>query len=177
MDGNDSHDSMDDIDDMVEDSPSDRMRLHRLAAVRREKGICRYELAEKLGLSVEEVRLQEQAANPSVGTLNQWATALNVPVTELVVEPDEWQDSTHLAKAKAERMLRVAATLRDHSRRRSIQRLAQTFVDQLTEILPALNPTKRAQADNRPPNRQMPTPPSRSNGQRQFGKLREPPKR
>ena len=35
-------------------------------------------------------------------------------------------------------MMKVAAKLRDRTRCRSIQRLAQTFVDQLTEIIPAL---------------------------------------
>ena len=53
------------------------------------------------------------------------------------MEPEEWLHATHLLRAQAERLMRLAARLRDRSRRRSIQRLAQTFVDQLTEMHPA----------------------------------------
>jgi hypothetical protein len=91
-----------------------------------------------MGISVEELRLQEEAIDLSISTLNKWASALKVPVTELVVEPDECLHQTNLPKSRAARLMRVAAKLRDRSRRRSIQRLAQTFVEQLAEILPGL---------------------------------------
>jgi transcriptional regulator with XRE-family HTH domain len=115
-----------------------RVVLHRLAAVRREKGIHRRELAQRLSISVQELRLMEQSADLSIGTLSQWAAALGVPVTELVVEPDDCLPPTRLAESQATRLMKVAARLRDRSRRRAIQRLAQTFVEQLAEIVPAL---------------------------------------
>jgi transcriptional regulator with XRE-family HTH domain len=113
--------------------------MHRLAAVRQAKGLSCFELARILRTTVEKIRLQEEAADLSISTLNAWAAALSVPVTELVVEPDECLQETNLAKPEAESLLRLAVELRDRSRRRSIQRLAQTFVDQLSEIDPALN--------------------------------------
>ncbi len=143
--------------------------LHRLAAARREKGMSCFNVARRIGVTVEEVRLQEEAADLPISTLNLWAAALDMPVTDLIVEPEEFVHATHLAKSQAERLLQLAAKLRDGSRRRSIQRLAQTFLDQLAEMQPALVPHANGNGrDRRPP---------RVNGARPFDRRREPPKR
>ncbi len=125
-----------DVVDLV--STSRRVALHRLTAVRREKGMSRRELAERLGISVGELRVRETSPDLPISMLCQWASVLGVPVTELVVEPDDCLPPTRLAQSQATRLMTVAAKLRDRSRRRAIQRLAQTFVEQLAEILPAL---------------------------------------
>jgi len=141
MNGNNDFDPPDSKDAIVElgtSAPAPRIVLHRLAAVRRAKGIPRRVLAQRLGITVEELRLKEESADLSISTLSDLASKLDVPITELVVEPDECLAPTHLAQSKATHMMKVAAKLRDCSRRRSIQRLAQTFVDQLTEIIPSL---------------------------------------
>jgi len=141
MSGNHLHEALETNDDIGLVGPRiPKSGLHRLAAIRRAKGVSCYDLARQLGITVEEVRRQEEASDLPISTLNQWAAALGVPVTELIVEPEEWLHDTRLAKAQAERLLRLAAKLRDHSRRRSVQRLAQTFVDQLQEIHSALSP-------------------------------------
>jgi transcriptional regulator with XRE-family HTH domain len=146
-----------------------RAGLHRLAAARCERGMSWFDVARRIGITAEEVRLQEESADLPISTLNLWAAALNVPVTDLIVEPEEWLHATHLAKSQAERLLRLAAKLRDGSRRRSIQRLAQTFLDQLTEMQPALGPYANGnERDRQPP---------RANGSKPFDRSREPPKR
>ena len=143
MSGNNLHDVQDNGQDIVElGIAAAKMVLHRLATVRRAKGVSRYDVARLLGTTIEKIRLQEEAADLSISTLTSWAAALNVAVTDLVVEPDECLQETQLARPQAERLLRLAAKLRDHSRRRSIQRLAQTFVDQLAEIQPELLPAE-----------------------------------
>ena len=112
--------------------------MHRLAAVRRAKEMPRRVLAERLGITVPELRALEASADVPISTLCHWACVLDVPVTELVVEPDETSTPTRLPRLQAARLMKVAAKLRDRSHRRSIQRLAQTFVEQLSEILPDL---------------------------------------
>ncbi|MGA2255210.1 MAG: helix-turn-helix domain-containing protein [Thermoguttaceae bacterium] len=139
MNGNDALESPASKDDIVElGSSAPRIVLHRLAAVRRAKGMPRRVLAQRLGITVQELRQKEESADLSISTLCHLASKLDVSITELVVEPDECLAPTQLAQSQATRLMKVAAKLRDRSRRRSIQRLAQTFVDQLTEILPAL---------------------------------------
>ena len=86
----------------------------------------------------------EGSVDLPISVLCRWASVLEVPVSELVVEPDECLAPAHLARSQATRLMKLAAKLRDRSRRRNIQRLAQTFVNQLAEILPALaEPPKR----------------------------------
>ena len=130
--------------------------LHRLAAVRRQKRIPRRVLAERLGITVEELRLAEQSADLSIGAICRWAEALNVPVTELIVEFDASFTPPRLALPQATRLMQVAGRLLRRTRRRSVQRLTQTFVEQLSEILPALervaqNNRGRVRRPNRPP--------------------------
>ena len=149
--------------------------LHRLAEVRRAKGVPRRVLAERLGISVEELREQEESADLSIGTISQWAAVLNVPITELVVEPGEGLAPTRLAHSQATRLMKVAVKLRNRTRRRCVQRLAQTFVDQLAEILPALQ--QLARREHFRPRRSHPQPPAgspRSNPEHVFTRRREP---
>jgi transcriptional regulator with XRE-family HTH domain len=169
MNGNHSHDAqVDNQDAGATGAALPRMELHRLAAVRRAKGISCYDLARQLGITVEMVRQQEESPDLSISTLEQWAEGLGVPVTELILEPEEWLNATNLAKSQVDRLLRLATSLRDGSRRRSIQRLAQTFVDQLTEIYPAANPSSNSNGHGGPVQQ-----PLRS---RPNGKSRQPPK-
>jgi transcriptional regulator with XRE-family HTH domain len=156
MNSEEAYDPPGDGDDIVElGAASPQIILHRLSAVRRAKGIPRRELALRLGISVQELRLKEQSPDLALSTLYHWAARLDVPITELLVEPDECLAPTRLARSQAERLMRAAARLRDRSRRRSIQRLAQTFVDQLAEILPDLEQlAQKNYGRNGHPNRQ-----------------------
>ena len=143
-------------EDIVElGSTTPRIVLHRLAAVRRAKKMPRRVLAQRLGITVQELRMKEESSDLSISTLCHWASVLDVPITELVVEPGECSAPTRLARVQAARLMHVAAKLRDRARRRSIQRLAQTFVEQLAEILPTLE--QLAQKNHCRPNRQPST--------------------
>jgi transcriptional regulator with XRE-family HTH domain len=158
MNGNDAFDPQSCKQEIVElGSTTPQIVLHRLAAVRRAKGVPRRVLAERLGITVQELRRKEESADLSISTLCQWASVLKVPITELVVEPDECLAPTRLARTQATRLMKVAAKLRDRTRRRSIQRLAQTFVEQLAEILPALERLGQKDHRQRHPNRQSPS--------------------
>jgi transcriptional regulator with XRE-family HTH domain len=152
MNGNAAFDPQSCKEEIVElGSTTPQVILHRLTAVRRAKGMPRRELAQRLGISVQELRAKEESADLSIGTLCQWASILDVPITELVVEPDECMAPTRLPPASATRLMKVAAKLRDRTRRRSIQRLAQTFVEQLAEFFPNLE--QATQENHRPPQR------------------------
>ena len=71
--------------------------------------------------------------------------------------------------------MKLAAKLRDRSRRRSIQRLAQTFVEQLTEILPSLEQlAKRNHGIPRRSDRQPPARIPRGLGEEIFTRHHEP---
>lgn len=139
MNGNDAFDPQVCNEKIVElGSNAPPVVLHRLAEVRRAKGIPRRVLARRLGITVQELRVKEESADVPISTLCYWASVLNVSVTELVVEPDKALSPTHLPRLQGARLMKVASKLRDRSHRAGIQRLAQTFVEQLAEILPDL---------------------------------------
>jgi transcriptional regulator with XRE-family HTH domain len=131
-------------------SSPQRQVLHRLAAVRRAKGISRRELARRLGITVEELRVTEESTDLSLSTISRWAATLNISVTELVIEQDECLAQTRLGRPQATRLLKLAATIRDRSRARGLQRLAQTFVEQIAEILPSLEELTKKNHGRRP---------------------------
>ena len=76
MNGNDALDPQACKEDIVElGSTTPRVVLHRLAAVRRAKGIPRRVLAQRLGITVQELRVKEESADLSISTLCHWASA------------------------------------------------------------------------------------------------------
>lgn len=65
----------------------------RIKEICKEKGILQKELAEKIGVTDIALRASLKG-NPTIGTLEKVANALNVPVTELFMQPKS--DSTQI---------------------------------------------------------------------------------
>lgn len=62
----------------------------RLIALRREKGLTQQEMADKIGLHVNQVRRYESgSAQPSLEALKKIAVTLSVTIDSLVFEPGE----------------------------------------------------------------------------------------
>ena len=113
--------------------------LHRLATVRRREGISRRTVARRLKTSISEVKRQErETADLTLSTLYKWQEALEVPVSELLVDSNEPLSSPVWNRAKLLRIMKTAVTILERTRQTSIRRLAQTLVDQLIELMPEL---------------------------------------
>ena len=66
-------------------SPTPKQMGRKLKALRRKRNLSRQELAKKAGVSREYVRkLEAGLYDPTVGTLEKLAKALEVPLTELL---------------------------------------------------------------------------------------------
>lgn len=66
--------------------------MNRIKEILKEKGITQQELADKLGVTRVSI-VKTLAGNPSQETLERIATALNVPIWQLFVSPNEIQDT------------------------------------------------------------------------------------
>ena len=67
-----------------------RHSLHRLAVVRRQEGVSCRTVARHMGISITEVKSQEIATTDlPLSVLYQWREILDVPLTDLLVEPDD----------------------------------------------------------------------------------------
>jgi len=119
--------------------PGAARTLHRLAALRKAKGVSQHEIAARMKTTVEEVQRQERSESDLwLSAIYDWAAALRVPVTELLSVTEQVSQATVLPSDEVTRLLEIAKAIRQEARRPAVQRLAQTLIDQLVEILPDL---------------------------------------
>jgi transcriptional regulator with XRE-family HTH domain len=118
---------------------SDSPALHRLAAVRRQQGISRRVIARRLNIDMDEVRRQEsETEDLKLSTLYAWQKALDVPVSELLVESGESLAPPVLKRSQLVRLMKTVLEVAEQTHQVSIRRMAETMVAQLTEIMPEL---------------------------------------
>ena len=111
--------------------------LHRLGEARRKKHVSRSSLASQLGITAGDVRRQEcKTTDMPLSVLHQWAKVLGVPVVELVEEPNVSLSTPLFHRAALTRFMETVMAILERSNDLQTQRLAQTLVDQLIEILP-----------------------------------------
>lgn len=118
---------------------SARPRLHRVAEVRRQQGISRRTLARRLNTDVAKVKQQEdETSDMTLSVLYEWQRALEVPVSELLVDADEPLSGPVMKRAKMVRIMKTAAAILERSQQPGIRRMAQMLVEQLIEMMPEL---------------------------------------
>ena len=123
-----------DVDSHTPDAP-----LHRLARARCRQGISRRLVARHMGITISEVRAQEEGdVDISLGTLRRWSEVLQVPLVELLVEPDEALSPPIMHRARLVRMMKTVKAILEQSREEPILRLATTMSEQLMDMMPEL---------------------------------------
>ena len=122
------------------DPPHHGPRMHRIRTVRLQQGASLRSVARNSGVDVRQLRLQEQESTDiRLSDLHKWQQALDVPLAELLVEPD----STPVAARDGP----GAHGASDEDRHGhpgtvgivGIRRMAQMLCEQLTEIMPELD--------------------------------------
>ena len=113
--------------------------LHRLASVRRLEGLSQRTLAWRLNVDVSHVKFQElETSDILLSALYEWQNALKVPVSELLVEPDDPLPPTMLKRAQLVRVMKTVLAIMEKTKQRSVRRLTQRLIEQLAEIMPEL---------------------------------------
>ncbi len=119
-------------------SPQGRV-LNRIAAVRRQQRLSLRTVARRMGIDVQTARKQEQAtADLRLSDLYAWQQQLNVPVTELLMDPDAPLSRPVMERARLLRLMKTAMAIRERADSEAIERMAQMLVEQLVEIMPEL---------------------------------------
>jgi transcriptional regulator with XRE-family HTH domain len=118
--------------------PAPRRLLHRLATVRRLEGISRRALAQRMKVDVTRIRRQEEASDLPLSVLYQWHKVLDVPIAELLVESEYSLSQPLVRRAQLVRLMKTAMALLEEADSKPTRTMAQTLVDQLLEIMPAL---------------------------------------
>ncbi len=114
--------------------------MHRIRTVRLQQGASLRSVARQTGVDVRQLRLQEQESTDiRLSDLHKWQKSLDVPLSELIVEPDTSLSRPVMERARMVRLMKTAAAIRERTESVRIERMAQMLIEQLTEIMPELN--------------------------------------
>lgn len=123
----------------VNDSGAPGQALHRIQEVRRQQGVSLRRVGQLLHTDVRELRREEDPQSDlPISRLYQWQEALEVPVADLLVDSGAPLSTPVLERARLVRIMKTVAAIREKAQSTSIERLAQTLVDQVLEIMPEL---------------------------------------
>jgi len=114
-------------------------QLQKLGAARRRQGLSVRCVAQRLGRTVSEVRAQEEEnADIFLSELYRWQAALEVPIDELLHDPQDTLSPRVLTRARLLRVMKTAIAIRRQARSEAERRLARLLIEQLLEIMPEL---------------------------------------
>lgn len=118
---------------------SQQRALHRIKTVRRQQGVSLRRVAQQLSTEMRELRREEEETSDlPLSRVYQWQQVLEVPVAELLVESNAPLSAPVMERARLVRVMKTVAAIMEKADSLPIQRLAQTLVDQLVEIMPEL---------------------------------------
>ncbi len=113
--------------------------LHQLGEARRRQGLSARCVAQRLNMSVGEVRAQEaEEKDILLSELYRWQSVLDVPLEELLKDPQDALSPRVMMRARMLRVMKTARALRAQSRSESERRLSKLLISQLIEIMPEL---------------------------------------
>jgi transcriptional regulator with XRE-family HTH domain len=123
-------------------SQASRRCLHRLGEVRRREKFTYRRVARCLGVSVSEVKRQEeQSSDLSLSELYRWQAVLGVPLGDLLREPEYELSPPVRLRARLTRLMKTVRSIQAATRQASIQRLSTMLAEQLLDIMPELEGT------------------------------------
>jgi transcriptional regulator with XRE-family HTH domain len=141
MDGREQNGHSDPADNSSSELPvGSRTRgLQKLSAARRRQGLSLRCVAQRLGRTVSEVRAQEEEqADILVSELYRWQAALDVPIEELLAEPEDTLSPRVMMRAQLLKVMKTAMAIRRQARSEAERRLGRLLIEQLLEIMPEL---------------------------------------
>src|ERR1700759_2598119 len=92
--------------------PQEKRALHRIQQVRRRQGISMRTASRRLGLDARTIELQErETTDLRLSDLHRWQVALEVPVSELLVEADDPLVGSVRDRARLVRIMKTATAI------------------------------------------------------------------
>ncbi len=113
--------------------------MHRINEVRQEQGVSIRSAARRLGISMQEVREQEDPASDLLlSQLHQWQKVLEVPIADLLLDGDGPLSTPVSQRARMLRVMKTVKALAEATNEPPIKRLADMLITQLVEVMPEL---------------------------------------
>jgi len=113
--------------------------VNRIAFVREQQEMTLRSVSRHTGIDVRTLRKQEKpTANLTLTELSKWSEALDVPVANLIEEPESTLDNPVKKRAAMVRIMRSAVSISEEASSEKMSALADTLVSQLVDLMPEL---------------------------------------
>lgn len=113
--------------------------LHRIAEVRAQQGLSLRAISRRTGIDVRDLKHQELAATDvSLKDLLRWAEALEVPVSNLLIDRDHELSSTVRDRAALIKIMKTVVALQDVPTAPRVSRMLEMLREQLLAMMPEL---------------------------------------
>jgi transcriptional regulator with XRE-family HTH domain len=113
--------------------------LHRIAEARRQQGVSARSAARRLRTTLDQVRREEEpTCDMPLSELYRWQRALQVPVTELLVDSEAPLSEPVLTRARLLRVMKTVRAIKESAGAAPILRFATMLEQQLIEMMPEL---------------------------------------
>lgn len=113
--------------------------LHRIRDVRQEQGVSVRSAARRLGISMQEVRMQEEPQHDlRLSQLQYWQEVLEVPLADLLLDDSAPLSAPVHQRARMLRVMKTVKALAESAQDPSVQRLTTMLISQLVEVMPEL---------------------------------------
>lgn len=117
----------------------EKKAVHRIAEVRAQQGLSLRAIARRTGIDVRELKQQELATSDlSLQDLLRWADALEVPVSNLLIDRDHELSSTVRDRAALVKIMKTVVALQQVSSSPRVSRLTEMLREQLLAMMPEL---------------------------------------
>jgi transcriptional regulator with XRE-family HTH domain len=114
-------------------------KLHRLRDARLRQGLSVRYVAHRLGRTTNEVRAQEEEqADISMSELYRWQAVLDVPLEELLHDPQDTLSTRVQIRAQLLKLMKTAMAIRRQAQAEEERHLVRHLIEQLVEIMPEL---------------------------------------
>jgi hypothetical protein len=113
--------------------------LHRIAEVMEQECLSPRAAAMRMNLTAAQVRAEAHpSCDLSLSALYRWQTVLNVPVADMLREPDARLSPQVQFRGGLLKAMRTVRSLQDSAESEPIRALALQLAQQLTELMPEL---------------------------------------
>jgi hypothetical protein len=113
--------------------------MHRINEVRQEQGVSIRSAARRMGVSMQDVRDQEDpACDLRLSQLRLWQQVLEVPIADLLLDSDAPLSTPVSQRARMLRVMKTVKALAESTSEPPVRRLAEMLITQLVEVMPEL---------------------------------------
>jgi len=119
--------------------PSNSRPLHRISKVRQQQGISLRSIARKFCRSTREIQSEEDMCHDmKISDLLRWQQILDVPLVDLLEDPDAPLSNPISKRANLLRIMKTAKAIEESAQKINVKRLAAMLIQQLVELMPEL---------------------------------------